>query len=66
MWILSLPCIRKRKWEVFSYSHLLYNVLLLALIIHGFGGWFNHRIPPTAFIIGFVWVLLLFQLIRRT
>lgn len=65
IYILSLPCIRRRKWEVFSYSHLLYYVFLLGMIIHGFGGWFNNGIPPTAFIIGFVFLMLIFQMIRR-
>ena len=65
LYFLSLPCIRKRKWEVFSYSHLLYYVFLLGMIVHGFGGWFNNRIPPTAFLIGFIFLILCFQMIRR-
>ncbi len=65
LWILSLPCVRRKRWEVFTYSHLLYFVFLIGMMVHGFGGWFNNRIPPTTFIIGSVFLLLCFQLIRR-
>ena len=65
IWILSLPCVRRRKWEVFSYSHVLYWVFLIGMVLHGFGGWFNDAIPPTAFLMGATTLLLSFQMIRR-
>ncbi len=47
LYILSIPCIRDKKWEIFSYSHLLYYLFIVGIGVHGWGGWFTQGWPPS-------------------
>ncbi len=61
----SLGCVRRRRWECFSYSHLLYYVFLGALFVHGFEGWFHDGLPPSALFIAVIIGAIGYQHLRR-
>jgi len=44
MLVTSFDCIKKRKFEIFSYTHLVYVVYLIALPLHGCMFLFNYGI----------------------
>ena len=61
----SLPCVRRKNWECFSYLHLLYYIFFGALFLHGFEGWFHSGLPPSAIYIAFIFFAVLYQMIKR-
>ena len=61
----SLPCVRRKKWECFSYLHLLYYIFFGAIFLHGFEGWLNTGLPPSALFTLILFLAVLYQMIKR-
>ena len=45
MFISSLDFIKLKRWEIFSFIHMLYPLYLFFIILHGCGFWFNYKFP---------------------
>ena len=65
MWALSLSCVRHKKWELFSYSHLLYYFFIIGMVVHGADTWLNPGFPLSSPFAAVCVVFLLLTFIRR-
>lgn len=45
MTITSHSYVRQHYFEIFSYTHLLYIVFIILIIVHGCGFYFNYGYP---------------------
>ena len=65
IWACSLSCVRHRKWELFSYTHLLYYLFIIGMVVHGSDTWLNPGFPLSAPFALVSIVFLLFTFMRR-
>ena len=64
--LTSMEWVRKRRFQLFGYTHMtLFPLFLILLIIHGFGFWYTLITPMTVIFIS-PWIVVLgIQLISR-
>lgn len=45
MWVTSLPFFRRKKFEIFFYTHQLYGLYILFYVLHVGDSWFCMILP---------------------
>lgn len=66
MLVTSLDCVKKRYFQLFSYTHMFFfPVFIFGTILHGAGRWFNFGFPTAAPFFLIPIVIYFIMIIRR-
>lgn len=66
MYLTSLECVRRKCFQVFSYTHvILFPFFFLGMIVHGGARWLNFNFPTAVIFVPLPLFIYFFMIFRR-
>lgn len=66
MWVTSLECTRRKRFQLFSTVHVIgFPLFVILMIIHGWDRWLNYGFPLSSVTVAIFFLLYLFFWIRK-